>query len=188
MMAPCTHTGMKRIFYLKTRKTALLLVERQTGRGGLILAEGRVRSRKINIGKKKQKKIRSTLTHHEIHSSPKIATTSRRLATKHVLRGSPYSRACTDSEFVTISLVQLSRPVNPTNVAHTHTATDRQDRQTDRQTHLIMALCTHSGMKNRFCPKGKKQPHSIPRMIHIFTDKAAVLNSTSSFTLYAPRC
>ena len=133
MMAPCTHTGMKRIFYLKTRKTALLLVERQTGRGGLILAEGRVRSRKINIGKKKQKKIRSTLTHHEIHSSPKIATTSRRLATKHVLRGSPYSRACTDSEFVTISLVQLSRPVNPTNVAHTHTATDKQTGQTDRQ-------------------------------------------------------
>ena len=38
-------------------------------------------------------KIPPTQTHHDIHSSPATATTSRRRATKHVSRVSPYSPA-----------------------------------------------------------------------------------------------
>ena len=44
-------------------------------------------------------------THHEIHSRPATATNSRRRATKHVARGSQYSRASSiDPGFVEISL------------------------------------------------------------------------------------
>ena len=44
-------------------------------------------------------------THNEIHSSPATATNSRRRATKHVPRGSPYSHASSvDPGFVEISL------------------------------------------------------------------------------------
>ena len=55
-------------------------------------------------------------THHEIHSSPVTATTSRRRATKHVPRVSPYSPASIDPGFVEIGLVQLSQSVKTTNV------------------------------------------------------------------------
>ena len=60
-------------------------------------------------------------TQHEIHSSPATATTSRRHATKHVPRVSPYSPASIDPEFVEIGLVQLSQSVKMTNVSHTQT-------------------------------------------------------------------
>ena len=50
--------------------------------------------RKNNTRKKqKQKNPAPPKTHHEIHSSPATATTSRRRATKHVSRVSPYSPA-----------------------------------------------------------------------------------------------
>ena len=72
-------------------------------------------------------------THHEIHSIPATATTSRPRATKHVPRVRPYSPASIDPGFVEIDLVQLSQSVKTTNVTHTLTDTDRQrHRQTDR--------------------------------------------------------
>ena len=95
-------------------------------------------------------------THYEIHSSPATATTSRRRATKHVPRVSPCSPAFIDPGFVEIGHVQLSQSVKTTNnVTHSmHT-----DRQTGRQTNLIMPPCVHPGMKRLFCPIGKKRPH-----------------------------
>ena len=79
--------------------------------GGLILAADRVCSKK-----KKRKKTRNPAaprTHHEIHSSPATATTSRQRATKHVQRVSQYSPASVDPRFVEIGLVlvQLSQSV-----------------------------------------------------------------------------
>ena len=65
-------------------------------------------------------------THHEIHSNPTTATTSRQRATKHVPRANPYSPASVDPGFVEIDLVQLSQSVKTTNVTHTQTDTDRQ--------------------------------------------------------------
>ena len=74
--------------------------------GGLILSAGRVRS------KKKKRKKRKICPHPEhINSSPATAITSRRRATKHVPRVSPYSPALIDTgfvEIVEIGLVQLS--------------------------------------------------------------------------------
>ena len=54
----------------------------------------------------KKRKIAAPLkTHHEIHSRPATAINSRRRATKHVARGSLYSRASSiDPGFVEISL------------------------------------------------------------------------------------
>ena len=46
---------------------------------------------------KKREKIRRTQTHHEISSSPATAITSRKLATKQLIRFSPYSPASIDS-------------------------------------------------------------------------------------------
>ena len=83
--------------------------------GGLILAAGRARSKKKNRKKQDNKKSTPTKTHHDIHSSPATATTSRRRATKHVQRVSPYSLASVDPGFVEIGLVQLSQlPVEKT--------------------------------------------------------------------------
>ena len=79
-------------------------------RGGLILAAGRVRSKKKNR-KKKTRKNPPQPKHHEIHDSPATAITSRRLATKHVRRVSPYSPASIDPGFVEIGLIQLSQSV-----------------------------------------------------------------------------
>ena len=73
-----------------------------------MLAAGRVRS------KKEKKRTRKDPPHQkdsEIHSSPATATTSRRLATKHVPRASPYSHDSIDLGFVEIGLVQLSQSV-----------------------------------------------------------------------------
>ena len=55
--------------------------------------------------KKKQKISAPPKTHHEIHSRPATATTSRRRSTKHVARGRPCSCASSiDPGFVEISL------------------------------------------------------------------------------------
>ena len=74
--------------------------------------------------KKTRKNPAASKTHHKIHSSPVNTTTSRRHATKHVPRVSPYSPASIDPGFVEIGLVQLSQSAKTTNV--THTQTDRQ--------------------------------------------------------------
>ena len=89
-----------------------------------MLAAGRVRSKKKKSGEKKNEKSAASNTHHDIHSSPTTSTTSRRHATKHVPRVSPYSSGSIDPGFVEIGFVQLSQSVKTTNV--THTLTDRQ--------------------------------------------------------------
>ena len=66
-----------------------------------------MRSKKYEqIKTKKNKKVSAPpKTHHEIHSRPATAANSRRRATKHAARGSPYSRASSiDPGFVEISL------------------------------------------------------------------------------------
>ena len=63
-------------------------------------------------------------THDEIHSSPATATTSRRLATKHVPPTRPCSLASINHGFVETALVITK---NDEWYAYT-------DRQTDRQT------------------------------------------------------
>ena len=94
--------------------------------GGFILAAGRVRSKTKKNGKN-TKEFAPPKTHHEIYSSPATATTSRRRATKHVPRVSPYSLASIDPGFVEIYLVQLSQSVKTTKVTHTQYT----DRNTD---------------------------------------------------------
>ena len=97
--------------------------------GGLILAAGRVRSKKTKRKKTKHEIPSHPKTHHEVHSSPATATTPTRRATKEVPRVSPYSPTSIDPGFVEIDLVQLYQSVKTTNDTHTHT-----DRQTHRQT------------------------------------------------------
>ena len=58
-------------------------------------------------------------THHEIHSSPATASSSRRHAMKHVTHVSPYSPESKYTGFVQIGLVQLSQSAKTTNVTHT---------------------------------------------------------------------
>ena len=96
--------------------------------GGLILAAGRVRSKKKKIENKKHEQIRRTQNAPRNTQQPVDRATSRWRVTKHVPRASPYSPASIDPGFVEIGLVQLSRSVKMTNVTHTHT-----DRHTDRQ-------------------------------------------------------
>ena len=90
-------------------------------KGVLIIAAGRVRSKKKKSKKKNTKKSAPPEALHEIHSSPATAITSRLRETKHVLRVFPYSPAAIDPGFVEIGLVQLSQSVKTTNVTHTHT-------------------------------------------------------------------
>ena len=94
--------------------------------GGLILAAGHVRSKKKKIRKKNTRKSAPPKTHHEIHTSPATATTSKWRATKHVPRVIPCSLVSIDPEFVEIGLVQLSKSIKTTNVAHTHIDTHRR--------------------------------------------------------------
>ena len=70
--------------------------------GGLMLAAGRVRSKKKTTEKKNTNPA-APKTHHEIHSSPATATTSRRRAVKHVPLGSPYSH----SSSIDLGLVKI---------------------------------------------------------------------------------
>ena len=100
-MAPCTHPGMKRPFCpkgkrwprsLRSLRLASLLVERYMRQGCLVLAIGRLRSKK----RKKKTKSLQTLKKHTtkyIHSSPATATTSKRRAAEDVPLGSPYSHS-----------------------------------------------------------------------------------------------
>ena len=90
--------------------------------GGIILAAGRVRSKKEK--RTPPRNNAAPKTHHEIHNSPATATTSRRCTNKHVPRVSPYSPASRDPGFVEIGLVQLSQSAKTPNV--THSQTDRQ--------------------------------------------------------------
>ena len=92
---------------------------------GLILAAGRVRSKKKKKYNRKntEKKSAPPKTHREIHSSPAIASNSRRHARKHVTRVSPHCPASIDPGFVEIGLVQLSQSAKTTNVTHTLTET-----------------------------------------------------------------
>ena len=90
--------------------------------GGLILAAGSVRSKnEVPPHPKHTTKI---------HSSPATATISRRRATKHVPRVSPYSHASIDPGFAEIGLVLLSQSVKTTNVTP-YTLTDTQTDKTD---------------------------------------------------------
>ena len=86
--------------------------------------------RKNRKQKKKKNEINPAApkTHHEIHGSPATATTSRRRATRHVPRVSPYSPASIGPGFEEIGLVQLSQSVKNTSVTHTQYT----DRRTDR--------------------------------------------------------
>ena len=74
--------------------------------GCLVLAVGRVRSKKTK--KRKKRKSHQTLKKHTtkyIHSNPATATTSRWRAVKPVPRGSPYSHSSSiDLGFVEIGL------------------------------------------------------------------------------------
>ena len=72
----------------------------------------------------RKKKTRKIPPHPKHTTKSTAATTSGRLATKHVPRVSPYSPASIDPEFVEIGLVQLSQSVKTTNVTHTLTQTD----------------------------------------------------------------
>ena len=81
---------------------------------------------KKKIEKKNTEKSAPPKTHHEIHSSPVTATTSRRRATKQVARVSPYTLASIDPRFVEIGLAQLSQ-ISKNDECYTYT-----DRQTDR--------------------------------------------------------
>ena len=97
----------------------------------------------VFVRKKKKRKEKNTKesaapkTHHEIHSSPATATNSRRRATKHAPRVSPYSPASIDPGFVKIDLVQLPQSVKTTNVTHTLTYILQTDRLTDRQKDML---------------------------------------------------
>ena len=92
-MAPCTHPGASSGV--------------NEGRGGLILAVGRVRSQNNDLEEKNTSKYAPPKAHHDIYSILATATTSKRCAMKHVQRVSPCSIACTHPGFVEIGLVQL---------------------------------------------------------------------------------
>ena len=91
-MQPCTHPGTRREVN-EARKSHTF-------------------SRPYAFEEKKSEKEHELPPHpknnHEIRISPATATTSRRRATKHVPRVSPYSPASIDPGFVKIGLVQLS--------------------------------------------------------------------------------
>ena len=112
-------------------------------------------------GKKNtEKKTRSPAapnTHLEIHSNSATATTSRRRATKHVPRVSPYSPASIDLGFVEIGLVQLSQSVKP-RMLMLHI--DRQDRETTNS-YIMQHCCTHPGTSREV--NEARRPHSCSR-------------------------
>ena len=111
-------------------------------RGGLILAVGRVRSKK----KKNEKKTRKNPPHPK-HTTKSAAARQPRpprdgARKKHVPRISPYLPASIDPGFVEIGLVQLSQSVKKTNVTHTHNGTLYAPRYEEAS-----------------LPIGKKRPH-----------------------------
>ena len=107
--------------------------------GILILAAGRVRS------KKKQKHEidpAAPKIHHEIHSSPATATTSRRHATEHVPRVSPYLHASIDPRFVEISRREVNEASRP---------------------HSAQAVCVRRKKQNRKKHKKIRPTQNTPR-------------------------
>ena len=119
--------------------------------GGLILAAGRVRSKK-----KKRQKTRNPATpktHHEIHSSPATVTTSRRRATKHVPRVSSYSVSYThlrahetEADLVCRLLLEKKKHEIPPHPKHTtkSTAARRPRPPRDGVRRNTYALCPYS--------------------------------------------
>ena len=100
--------------------------------GGLILASGRVRSKKKKT-KKNPEKSAQRKTHHEIHNNPATATTSRRRATKHVPHVSPYSHASIDPGFVCGNRPRTALAISKNDECYAYiTLADTQpDRRTD---------------------------------------------------------
>ena len=86
-----------------------------------------------NEKKNEKKKTRKNLphsTHHEIHSTPATATTSRRRAMKHVPRVRPHSPI--DPRRVEIGLVQIPQSISR-RMLHIRREIHREtDRQTDK--------------------------------------------------------
>ena len=131
-MAPCTHPGMKRLFSCRQKTTSVASLPRPCLITSREVNEARpphACSRPCAFEEKKRKKKNAKnsalpKTHHESHSSPATATTSRRHVMKHVTRGRPHSPASIDPEFVEIGLVQPSQSVKTTNVTLTHTQTN----------------------------------------------------------------
>ena len=126
-MAPCTHPGTKRVFCLKEKTGSVASLPQPcliTSREVNEARRPHTCSRPCAVEEEKTLNPAAPKTHHEIHSSPVTATTSRRRAAKHVPRVSPYSPASMDLGFVKIGLVQLSQSVKTTNVTHTLTDTD----------------------------------------------------------------
>ena len=120
--------------------------------GGLILAAGHVRCVRRKKTKKNTQNSAVPKTHHEIYSSPAIATTSRRRATKHVPRVRPYSPASIDPGFVEIGLVQLSQS------AKRRMLQIHPDRHTDGQNNGTLSAPRY---KEAFLSTGIKRPQSL---------------------------
>ena len=113
-----------------------------------------VRRNKTN----KNTKSCRTQKHHEIHSSPATVTTSRRRATTHVPRFSPYSPASIDPAFVEIGVVQLSKSVKTTNV--TQYTTDKINNVSLYERAPVL--------RGFFCLVGRKRPRSL-RSLGLFS-------------------
>ena len=140
-MAPCTHPGTSREVREASRPHAC--------------SRPSAFEEKKRRKKERRKNPAAAKTHHEIHSSPATATTSRRRATKHVPRVSPYSPASIDPGFVEIGLVQLSQSVKTTNVTHT----DRLTRQLNTGTQYAPRF------EEAFCFQGKQQPRLVHSLV-----------------------
>ena len=96
-MAPCTHPGTSR--------------EVNEARRPHTCSRPCAFEKEKKTSKKNEKNPAAPKTYYEIYSSPGTATTTRRRATKHVPRVSPYSHAPIDPGFVVIGLVQLLQSV-----------------------------------------------------------------------------
>ena len=148
-MAPCTHPGMKRLFCPKGKKRprslrsfgfASLLVERCMRQSGLVLAADRVRSKEKNEQKngKKSRPLENTpqnphqpsdRDHLETACDETRPTRSPTLARFHG------SQVCGIRPRTALA---ISKTLNVTQTLDRYT-----DGQTDGQTNLIMAPCTH---------------------------------------------
>ena len=115
-------------------------------------------SRPCALEKKKKHKINhdARKTHHEIHSSPVTAITSKQWSTKNVSRVGPCQHASIDLGYVVICLVQLSQSVITTKVTQKQIQTDRA-RQTDRLMKYWHPVGTP--VLRSFLPIGKNRPH-----------------------------
>ena len=106
--------------------------------------------RRKNKIEKPPAKVRPTLNTPRNPQQPATEATSRRRATKHVPRVSPYSPASIDPGFCG-NRPRTALAVSKNDECYTYT-----NRQTGRQTKQIMATCTNPGMKRLFCLNAKK--------------------------------